>query len=37
MEESLMDIMPRLEKRTHYLATFATWPHCWACSVPSSA
>src|SRR5580658_10199201 len=23
MEESLMDIMPRLEKRTHYLATFA--------------
>jgi len=23
MEESLMEIMPRLEKRTHYLATFA--------------
>jgi len=23
MEESLMDIMPRLEKRTHYIATFA--------------
>jgi biopolymer transport protein ExbB/TolQ len=23
MEESLMDIMPKLEKRTHYLATFA--------------
>jgi biopolymer transport protein ExbB/TolQ len=23
MEESLMDISPRLEKRTHYLATFA--------------
>jgi biopolymer transport protein ExbB len=23
MEESLMDIVPRLEKRTHYLATFA--------------
>ena len=23
MEESLMDITPRLEKRTHYLATFA--------------
>jgi len=23
MEESLMDIAPRLEKRTHYLATFA--------------
>ncbi|MAA73435.1 MAG: flagellar motor protein MotA [Salinisphaeraceae bacterium] len=23
MEESLMDTMPRLEKRTHYLATFA--------------
>ncbi len=23
MEESLMEVMPRLEKRTHYLATFA--------------
>ena len=23
MEESLMDVVPRLEKRTHYLATFA--------------
>jgi biopolymer transport protein ExbB len=23
MEESLMDIMPRLERRTHYIATFA--------------
>src|SRR5262245_44344832 len=23
MEESLMDIVPRLEKRTHYLGTFA--------------
>ena len=23
MEESLMEILPRLEKRTHYLATFA--------------
>ena len=23
MEESLMDIVPKLEKRTHYLATFA--------------
>jgi biopolymer transport protein ExbB len=23
MEESLMDIVPRLEKRTHYIATFA--------------
>jgi biopolymer transport protein ExbB/TolQ len=23
MEESLMEIMPRLERRTHYLATFA--------------
>jgi len=23
MEESLMDITPRLEKRTHYIATFA--------------
>jgi biopolymer transport protein ExbB len=24
MEESLMEVVPRLEKRTHYLATFAT-------------
>jgi biopolymer transport protein ExbB len=24
MEESLMDVVPRLEKRTHYIATFAT-------------
>jgi biopolymer transport protein ExbB/TolQ len=23
MEESLMEVVPRLEKRTHYLATFA--------------
>ncbi len=23
MEESLMDVVPRLEKRTHYIATFA--------------
>ena len=23
MEESLMEVLPRLEKRTHYLATFA--------------
>ncbi|MBT8136112.1 MAG: MotA/TolQ/ExbB proton channel family protein [Gammaproteobacteria bacterium] len=23
MEESMLDVMPRLEKRTHYLATFA--------------
>jgi biopolymer transport protein ExbB len=34
MEESLMEVVPRLEKRTHYLATFATSRRCSGCSAP---
>ena len=32
MEESLMDVVPRLEKRTHYIATFANLATCSDCS-----
>jgi len=37
MEESMMEIVPQLEKRTHYLATFAISRLCSACSGPSAA
>ena len=37
MEESMMEVLPRLEKRTHYLATFANRLPCSACWAQLSA
>ena len=36
MEESLMEVVPRLEKRTHYLATFANLATLLGLLAPSS-
>jgi hypothetical protein len=37
MEESMMEIIPQLEKRTPYVRCSPTSPPCWGCWAPSWA